>query len=100
MTGFFSEYDLLLTPTVACTAFPKEGPPPREIDGRSVTPAGYLPFTPAFNVTGHPAASLPAGLASNGLPVGLQVVAPRHHDQLLLSVSAAFEAACPWQFPA
>ncbi|HXU24699.1 MAG TPA: amidase family protein [Tepidiformaceae bacterium] len=100
MTGFFSEYDLLLTPTVACTAFPKEGPPPREIDGRSVTPAGYLPFTPAFNVTGHPAASLPAGLASNGLPVGLQVVAPRHNDQLLLSVSAAFEAACPWQFPA
>lgn len=99
MTNFFTQYELLLTPTVACTAFPKAGPPPAEIDGRAVSPAGYLPFTPAFNVTGHPAASLPAGLASNGLPVGLQVVAPRHHDELLLSVSAAFEAAAPWRFP-
>ncbi|MBE7520409.1 MAG: hypothetical protein HS107_14315 [Thermoflexaceae bacterium] len=52
---------------------------------------GYLPFTPPFNVTGHPAASLPAGLAADGLPVGLQVVAPRHADALLLAVSAAYE---------
>lgn len=99
MTDFFQTYDLLLTPTVACTAFPAGGPPPAQIDGKPVTPAGYLPFTPAFNVTGHPAASLPAGLAANGLPVGLQVVAPRHADALLLSASAAFEAAQPWSFP-
>ena len=100
MTEFFETYDLLLTPTVAVTAFQKEGPPPRMIEGRQVTAAAYLPFTPPFNVTGHPAASLPAGLANDGLPVGLQVVAPRHADQLLLTVSAAFEAAQPWSFPA
>jgi aspartyl-tRNA(Asn)/glutamyl-tRNA(Gln) amidotransferase subunit A len=99
MTDFFETYDLLLTPTVACTAFPKGGPPPRTIEGKEVGPAAYLPFTPPFNITGHPAASLPAGLASDGLPVGLQVVAPRHADELLLSVSAAFEAARPWSFP-
>jgi aspartyl-tRNA(Asn)/glutamyl-tRNA(Gln) amidotransferase subunit A len=99
MTAYFEDYDLLLSPTVACTAFPKAGPPPREIDGRSVTPAGYLPFTPPFNVTGHPAASAPAGLAANGLPVGLQIVAPRFKDTLLLSVCAAFEKARPWSFP-
>jgi len=100
MTRFFEQYDLLLTPTVACTAFPKDGPPPTTIAGRPVSPAGYLPFTPPFNVTGHPAASIPAGLAADGLPVGLQIVAPRHMDQLVLSVSAAFEAAHPWAFPA
>jgi aspartyl-tRNA(Asn)/glutamyl-tRNA(Gln) amidotransferase subunit A len=100
MTQFFETYDLLLTPTVAVTAFPKAGPPPTEIEGKQVSPAAYLPFTPPFNVTGHPAASLPAGLANDGLPVGLQVVAPRYADQLVLSVSAAFEAAQPWSFPA
>lgn len=99
MTAYFNDYDLLLTPTVACTAFPKAGPPPREIDGQSVTAAGYLPFTPVFNVTGHPAASAPAGLAANGLPVGLQIVAPRFMDTLLLSVCAAFEKSRPWGFP-
>ena len=99
MTTYFNEFDLLLTPTVACTAFPKAGPPPRRIDGRDVSPAGYLPFTPVFNLTGHPAASVPAGLAANGLPVGLQVVAPRFLDTLLLSVCAAYEKARPWAFP-
>ncbi|KAA0230777.1 amidase [bacterium] len=100
MTSFFETYDLLLTPTVACTAFPAEGPPPASIGGRQVGPAGYLPFTPPFNLTGHPAASLPAGLAADGLPVGLQVVAPRHADALLLAVSTAYEAANPWTWPA
>lgn len=100
MTAFFDQYDLLLTPTVACTAFVAEGPPPSKIDGKDVTPAGYLPFTPPFNMTGHPAASLPAGRAPDGLPVGLQVVAPRHADAFLLTVSAAYEAVRPWSWPA
>jgi aspartyl-tRNA(Asn)/glutamyl-tRNA(Gln) amidotransferase subunit A len=99
MTEYFNRLDLLLTPTVACTAFPKEGPPPKQIDGKAVSPAGYLPFTPPFNVTGHPAASLPAGLANDGLPVGLQVVAPRQMDTLLLSVCSLFEKARPWGWP-
>ncbi len=48
------------------------------------------------NVTGHPAISLPAGRSANGVPFGLQVTAPRHADDLLLSIAEAWEAACPW----
>ena len=99
MTAFFESYDLLLTPTVAVTAFPKSGPPPTSIAGTEVNPAAYLPFTPPFNLTGHPAASVPAGLANNGLPVGLQIVAARHDDIRVLRASAAFEAARPFAWP-
>jgi Asp-tRNA(Asn)/Glu-tRNA(Gln) amidotransferase A subunit family amidase len=45
-----------------------------------------------FNVTGHPATSLPIGLAANGLPVGIQLIGPRRGDQRLLSVAAQLEA--------
>jgi aspartyl-tRNA(Asn)/glutamyl-tRNA(Gln) amidotransferase subunit A len=99
MTAFFEQHDLLLTPTTACTAFIAEGPPPRTIGGRETSPAGVIPFTYPFNFTGHPAASLPAGLSSSGLPVGLQVVAPRYADALLLAVSAAYERSRPWSYP-
>ena len=99
MTAFFEECDLLVTPTTATWAFVAEGPPPSQIAGKPVTGAGFIPFTYPFNFTGHPAASLPAGLASNGLPVGMQVVGPRLADTLLLQVSAAFETACPWNYP-
>lgn len=100
MSAFFREYDLLLTPTLAASPFAAEGPPPREIAGREVGPAGFIPFTYPFNVTGHPAATVPAGLTAARLPVGLQIVAPRFADKTLLAVSGAFEAACPWPFPA
>ena len=99
MTAFFESYDLLLTPTVAVTAFPKSGPPPTSIGGVEAGPAAYLPFTPPFNLTGHPGASVPAGLASNGLPVGLQIVAPRHDDVRVLRASAAYEAARSFPWP-
>ncbi|MCC7366637.1 MAG: amidase [Dehalococcoidia bacterium] len=96
---FLEEYTLLLTPTVAAPPFAAEGPPPMVIAGRDVGPAGFIPFTYPFNLTGHPAASLPAGVDGDGMPVGLQVVAPRFADALLLAVSAAYEAACPWEGP-
>ncbi len=98
LTAFFDQYDLLCTPTCAALPFPKAGPSPSLIGGKQVGPGGVVPFTAPFNTTGHPAASLPAGLSREGLPVGLQVVAPRHMDTLLLSVSAAYEQARPWPF--
>lgn len=98
MTEFFNQYDLLLTPTAAGLPFAKEGPPPSVIGGKQVPPGGIVPFTAPFNTTGHPAASLPAGMSREGLPVGLQVVAPRHLDTLLLSVSGVYEQARPWPF--
>jgi aspartyl-tRNA(Asn)/glutamyl-tRNA(Gln) amidotransferase subunit A len=99
VNAFFEDYDLLLTPVVAAPPFPAEGPPPRTIGGREVGTAGFLPFTYPFNLTGHPAASVPAGRDASGMPVGLQVVAPRFADARLLRVCAAFEAAWPWEWP-
>jgi len=50
-------------------------------------------FTIPFNLSWHPAATVRAGLSKAGLPVGLQIVGPRHADALVLAVSAAYEAA-------
>lgn len=50
-----------------------------------------------FNWTGHPAASVPAGLTDEGAPVGLQVIAPRYDDDIVLAVSAGVEREQPWQ---
>ena len=57
---------------------------------------GWMPFTFPFNMTGQPAASVPAGVTDDGLPVGLQIIGRRNADRTVLAASAAFEAACPW----
>ncbi len=58
--------------------------------------AGWTPFSYPFNWSGNPAASIPCGFTSEGLPVGLQIVARRFDDLGVLQASAAFEAARPW----
>jgi aspartyl-tRNA(Asn)/glutamyl-tRNA(Gln) amidotransferase subunit A len=93
--ALFEEVDLLLLPTVPVPPFPAEGPYPMTIRGREVGPVAIGAFTSPFNVTGHPAASVPAGLVG-GLPVGLQIVGRRHEDHLVLAAAAAFERARPW----
>ena len=55
-----------------------------------------MPFTYPFNLTGQPAASVPAGVTEDGLPVGLQIVGQRLADRTVLAASAAFEALRPW----
>jgi aspartyl-tRNA(Asn)/glutamyl-tRNA(Gln) amidotransferase subunit A len=92
----FDRVDLLLTPTVAVTAFTAEGPPPLEIAGQSVGGMGSVPFTAPFNISGMPAVSIPIGVASDGLPIGLQVVARRHQEELVLGAGAIAEANRPW----
>ena len=49
-----------------------------------------------MNLTGQPAATVPAGWTSDGLPVGLQIVGRHLDDAMVLRASAAFEAAAPW----
>jgi amidase len=56
----------------------------------------YGPFTAAFNVSGHPAVSLPLGESLSGLPIGVQLVAPLGREDLLLQVAAQLEQAMPW----
>ena len=94
--SFFGQYDLLLTPTMPVGAFPIERFP-RRIGAKDVDPMkGYAPFCFHANLAGLPAASVPCGFNSDGLPVGLQIVGPWGEDERVLSASAAFEAARPW----
>jgi len=96
IAAVFDEVDLLFTPTTATTAFRAEGPPPLEIDGQSVGGMGSVPFTAPFNMSGMPGVSIPVGSASDGLPVGLQVVTRRHDEELVLGCGAVAEANRPW----
>ena len=95
--GIFERFDLLLTPTLPTEAFSAKGPMPSEIDGKKLaSPLEAVVFTYPINLSGHPAASVRAGLTDNGLPCGLQIVAERHRDDLVLQASYAYEQARPW----
>jgi aspartyl-tRNA(Asn)/glutamyl-tRNA(Gln) amidotransferase subunit A len=86
----FERFDLLLLPATQVPAFPAEGPMPTEIAGVPVDHWGSLAVTFPFNLTGHPAISVPAGTVG-GVPVGLQIVGRRHSDALVLTAAAAVE---------
>ena len=83
----FERFDIIATPTLTA-------PPPRVDAGGSVASEMYAqwaaPLYP-FNLTGHPAVSVPAGLTGEGLPVGLQLVAPWHAEQRLLDLCMVLE---------
>ena len=93
MNHVLAKYDVLLSPTLPVVAFDAGKPCP---DSYSENPFGWIPFTPPFNLTGQPAASIPCGFSQSGLPVGLQIVGPMHGDSMVLNVSRAFESAYPF----
>ncbi|NIB38381.1 amidase [Pseudomaricurvus alkylphenolicus] len=100
IAGFFGDYDVLITPTVASTA------PPlgtlnsnRDIsfhDFMEIT-GNFCPHTSIFNVSGQPAISLPLALSDDGLPIGIQFVARYGDEACLLRLAAFFEQALPWR---
>jgi aspartyl-tRNA(Asn)/glutamyl-tRNA(Gln) amidotransferase subunit A len=92
----FEVYDLLLTPTVGCPPFAVGLDNPPEIAGKPVRRYAWVPYTPPFNLTGQPAASVPCGFTRDGLPVGLQIVGRRFDDATVLRAAAAFEKIQPW----
>lgn len=98
IAALFEHYDLIMTPTTASPAFPTDQRP-TEIDGEPVGALwGPFPFTTAFNVSGSPAVSLPVGV-EDGLPVGLQFVAPDHEEGAMLDVCAELEEAISFPAP-
>lgn len=89
-------YDLLLTPTLALPA-PELGVIDTTRPEAMYTVAGdYAAFTSFVNVTGQPAMSLPFGLDSDGLPIGVQFIADAGREGLLLALAARIEHAAPW----
>lgn len=93
---FFERFDLLLTPQMPVGAWSVDGGPSKI--GGTPTPSMFdrLSFTFPFNLTGQPAASVPCGFTSDGLPVALQIVGRWHADTLVLQAAAACEQAAPW----
>lgn len=96
VTAFFSERDLLMTPTVACPAFEATGPIPDVIDGRDASATGAEAFTMLASLAWVPAISIPAGQTKSGLPVGLQIVGRRWSDGILLQLADLFYSVQPW----
>ncbi|MFE4538089.1 amidase [Streptomyces scopuliridis] len=84
---FHESYDLLVTPTLPITAFEAGRETPRGSGLRRWT--GWTPFTYPFNLTQQPAASVPCGVDGDGLPIGVQLVAARHADALVLRAAHA-----------
>ncbi|MDQ0394920.1 amidase [Labrys monachus] len=97
MARFMAGYDLLLTPTVSTLPFPIDRDGPGEIDGRPVDDDAWTPTAFPANLTGQPAASVPAGWSRQALPVGLQIMGRHLDDATVLKAAAAFEAVRPWK---
>ena len=94
MRQFFTSYDVLVLPVSQVPPFPADQEFPTAINGRPM--ATYLDWMRSayfITVTGCPAVSVPAGRTRDGLPVGIQVVAPHGAERRLLEVAAAFEEA-------
>jgi aspartyl-tRNA(Asn)/glutamyl-tRNA(Gln) amidotransferase subunit A len=92
----FERYEFLLTPSVSVPAFDVGRLNPAHFRQHEWDWFDWAGFSYPFNFTGQPAATVPAGFTTSGLPVGLQIVGRRCADLSVLQASAAFEAARPW----
>ena len=96
MRRFMERYDLLLTPTAPLLPFAIDREGPGVIAGQPVEDDCWMPAMFPFNLTGQPAASVPAGWSAGGLPAGLQIVGRHLADATVLRAAAAYEQARPW----
>jgi amidase len=97
VVAFWNDYDILLTPTLALPPIPvgwifEETDPFMQL----LRSGMFIPFTPAANVTGQPAVSVPLHWSEHGLPIGVQLIGPPAGDALLFRLSAQLEEARPW----
>jgi len=95
MRQFMESYDLLVTPTLPIPAFAAGQIAPQQIASTNDW-AGWTPFTYPFNLTQQPAASVPCGFTTQGLPVGMQLVGRMFDDRTVLAAAYAYERATDW----
>ena len=98
----FQQTDILITPCLPIDAFQKSGPMPISIDGEKLqNPMHIVGFMYPFNFSGHPSIVLRIGMSDQGLPLGIQLVAERYNDSLLLRIGKQYEAisGCYDYFP-
>ena len=96
LNALLADHQVLMTPATAT-------PPPRisQLQGRGAlwtlnVAAGMVPYSGIWNVTGQPAASVPAGFGADGLPRAVQLVGRANDEVTLLSLAAQLEAERPW----
>ncbi|MGE0736653.1 MAG: amidase [Alphaproteobacteria bacterium] len=101
MNRFFQRYDFFITPQLPLTAFDVGLNRPGGSGGDSDKDSwvDWTPFTYPFNLSRHPAASVPCGVARDGLPVAFQLVGPFHSERRMLQVCRAYERAHPFALP-
>jgi amidase len=96
----FTRYDHLLTPTMCVPPFPAEENYPQTVGGRVMeTYVDWIAPTFVLSLTGLPVASVPAGLDSAGMPVGLQIVAPPRGEERALALAAVMQSLRPVPLP-
>lgn len=96
LEGFFDDYDVLLTPTLAQSPPPSRGWNDRSWIANVWRDSNYAPFAARFNLAAVPAASVPWGIDTGGLPLAVQLVAWRGGEQLLIELAAQLESLHPW----
>ncbi len=94
--AMFEQVDLIVMPSAAALPWPAQQAYPPRIDGQQVGPRGHAVYTGWVNAAGLPSLALPARPASNGLPIGFQLIGEFGSDDALLSLGEAFEAEAPW----
>jgi amidase len=92
----FRHFDVLLTPTIPSPPWPLLRFEGRGVIGATMAASDIVPFAAPWNLTGQPAASVPAGFTDRGLPLAVQLIGRPHDETTLLSLAAQIEAERPW----
>lgn len=100
MQSLFADFDFLVSPTLSAPPMALDQDIYADVTIDNVTDGPirgvWYPYTYPFNLTGHPALSVPSGWSEGGLPIGFQIVGPWYTENRMLELAARIEAARPW----
>lgn len=98
-SNWFHEFDVALMPCVAKPSIPAGGWTGRGFVSTALDQIRALPYAAPWNVAGFPAASIPAGVGSDGVPLSVQIVAPANSEGMILALALEIERLRPWGRP-